>query len=272
MKGSVMTSNSGYQASDGGAYEGFIGRWSRRVAARIVELVTPTAEGMLLDVGCGTGSMTAALLGAHPGRRIVGVDVSEPYLAHASARADCAGAEFLRQDALSLSFPDQSFAGAYALIALNFMSDPLKAAREMVRVTKPGGTLVAAAWDFRGGLVYQRLLWDTAAGIDPAAAATRDRIFANPLAKPDGMRDLWQAAGLRQVERQSITVRMDFADWDDYWTPLLGGQGPVGSYVAGLDPAMRERVASAVRLAYLSGDEDGPRSLTATSWLVTGVV
>ncbi len=267
-----MTASSTYQASDGAAYEGFIGRWSRRVAERIVEMVEPSAEGGLLDVGCGTGSMTAALLAAHPGRRVVGVDVAEPFLGYARERADCKGAEFLRQDALALDFPDNTFAGAYALIALNFMSDPLKAAREMSRVTRPGGTLVAAAWDFRGGLVYQRLLWDTAAGIDPAAAATRDRIFGNPLAKPDGMRDLWQAAGLRRIDRHSVTVRMDFADWDDYWTPLLGGQGPVGSYVAGLEPDLRERVAGAVRAAYLSGDADGPRSLTATSWVVTGVV
>ena len=267
-----MTATSGYQASDGAAYEGFIGRWRRRVADRIVEIVEPTACGALLDVGCGTGSMTAALLAAHPGRRIVGVDVAEPYLAYARARSECASAEFLRQDGMALDLPDEGFGGAYALIALNFMSDPLKAAREMARVTKPGGTLEAAAWDFRGGLVYQRILWDTAAGIDPVAAATRDRIFGNALAKPEGMRDLWQAAGLRRIERHSVTVRMDFADWGDYWTPLLAGQGPVGSYVAGLDPEMRERVATAVRAAFLSGDVDGPRSLTATSWVVTGVV
>jgi ubiquinone/menaquinone biosynthesis C-methylase UbiE len=266
-----MTASS-YQASDGAAYEGFIGRWSRRVAEQIVRMVEPTAEGGLLDVGCGTGSMVAALRAAHPDRPVIGVDVAEPYLAFARTRPDCQGATFQRQDAMAMDFADRSFGGAYALIALNFMSDPLKAAREMVRTTRPGGTLVAAAWDFRGGLVYQRLLWDTAAGIDPAAAATRDRIFSNPLAKPDGMRDLWQAAGLRDVARQSVTVRMDFASWDDYWQPLLAGQGPVGAYVAGLDPDLRNRVAEAVRAAYLSGDADGPRSLAATSWVVTGIV
>lgn len=267
-----MSASSSYVASDGAAYEGFIGRWSRRVADRIVAMVTPTAEGALLDVGCGTGSMTAALVAGHPERAVVGVDVAEPYLAHARERPDCLAAEFIRQDALDLDFPDDSFGGAYALIALNFMSDPLRAARQMARVTRPGGTLVAAAWDFRGGLVYQRLLWDTAAGLDPAAATTRDRIFANPLAKPEGMGDLWRAAGLRDVTRHSVTIRMDFADWNDYWGPLLAGQGPVGAYVAGLEPEMRARVAAAVRAAFLSGDEDGPRSLTATSWVVTGVV
>jgi SAM-dependent methyltransferase len=175
-------------------------------------------------------------------------------------------------DALDLPFPDATFAAAYALIALNFMSDPARAAREMARTLRPGGKLVVAAWDFRGGLVYQRLLWDTAAGIDAAAAATRDKIFAHPLAKPDGMLDLVREAGFDGVSRQSLTIRMDFADFDDYWQPLLGGQGPVGAYVAGLDPSLRDRVAEAVRAAYLSGDVDGPRSLTATAWVVTGTV
>jgi SAM-dependent methyltransferase len=266
-----MTGSSSYVANDGAAYERFIGRWSRRVADRIVAEV-PVPDGPLLDVGCGTGSVVAALVARHPGRRVVGIDVSEPYLAFARTRADCAGAEFVHADALALDLPDGGFAAAYALIALNFMADPLKATREMARVVRPGGTVVAAAWDFRGGLVYQRLLWDTAAGIDPAAAATRDKIFANPLAKPDGMPDLLRAAGLAEVRRDWLTVRMDFADWDDYWQPLLGGQGPVGAYVAGLEPALRARVADAVRAAFLSGDDDGPRSLTATAWVVTGRV
>lgn len=266
-----MSSTSSYQASDGAAYERFIGRWSRRVADRLAAEVPVPPDGPLLDVGCGTGSVAAALRARHPDRRIVGVDVSEPYLEFARLRSDCAGIEFLQGDGQALAFPDATFAAAYALIALNFISDPLRAAREMARVVRPGGVVVAAAWDFRGGLVYQRLLWDTAAGIDPKAAETRDRIFSNPLAKPEGMTDLLRAAGLADVRRESLTIRMDFADFDDYWQPLLGGQGPVGGYVAALEPELRDRVCEAVRAAYLSGDADGPRSLTATSWVVTGV-
>lgn len=262
-------STSNYQANDGAAYERFIGRWSRRVADRIVETVTMPGDGPLLDVGCGTGSATAALAAHYPGRAVVGVDVAEPYLTFARARVDQAGVKFHQMDALALDFPDATFDAAVALIALNFISDPPLAARQMARVVRPGGTIVVAAWDFRGGLVYQRLLWDTAAGIDPIAATTRDKIFANPLAKPDGMVELLRAAGLTKVERRSETVRMDFANFDDYWQPLLGGQGPVGSYVAALEPDLRDRVSEAVRKAYLSGDVDGPRSLTATAWVVT---
>lgn len=263
--------SSTYQASDGGAYQRFIGRWTHRLGEAVAELAPPSAEGALLDVACGTGSMTAALAARHPDRRVVGVDVAEPYLDFARARGDVGAAEFRRMDAQALDFESGAFAAAYAVIALNFIGDAAKAAAEMRRVVKAGGLVAGVGWDFRGGLVYQRLLWDTAAGVEPKAAEVRDRIFSHPLAKPDGMTALFEATGYQDVSRRSVTIRMDFASFDDYWSPLLGGQGPVGGYVAALEPELQERVREAVRRAYLSGDEDGPRSLTATAWLVTGV-
>jgi hypothetical protein len=142
----------------------------------------------------------------------------------------------------------------------------------MRRVTRAGGIVATAGWDFRGGLVYQRLLWDTAAGIDPGAAERRDRIFANPMALPDGMRELFEAAGLAVVESASLTIRMDFAGFDDYWRPMDTGQGPVGSYLASLPPELKTAIMAAVRRSFLSGAADGPRSLTATAWAVRGRV
>jgi len=268
----VQASSSSYLANDGAAYERFIGRWTRRLAAAVLDAAPPPADGPLLDVACGTGSLAAALAGRDRARHIVGIDIAEPYLAFGRARDDIGAAEFVHMDALDLDLEPARFAAAYAVIALNFMRDPPAALEGMRRAVRPGGLIAGAGWDFRGGLVYQRLLWDTAAGLDPTAAATRDRIFAHPLALPDGMTGLWRQAGLRDVARQSVTIRMDFADFDDYWLPLLGGQGPVGGYVAGLAPELQERVREAVRRAYLSGDADGPRSLTATAWLVTGAV
>ncbi len=265
-----MSTKSGYQANDGGAYERFIGRWTRRLAARVADLAPPEGEGPLLDVACGTGSMAISLAEREPSRHIVGIDVAQPYLDFAVDRDEARGIEFRKMDAQSLAFDDDSFAAAYATIALNFFADPLAAAREMRRVVMPGGLVAVAGWDFRGGLVYQRMLWDTAAGVDIGAQKIRDRLFSHPLAKPDGLNDLWAEAGMSGIEKQSVTIRMDFQSFDDYWSPLLGGQGPVGGYVAGLPEEMQGRVREAVRLAYLSGDDDGPRSLTATAWLVTG--
>jgi hypothetical protein len=132
--------------------------------------------------------------------------------------------------------------------------------------------IAACVWDFRGGLVFQRMLWDTAAGIDPGAATARDRLFSAPLALPDGLPALFARAGIERVETASLTIRMEYASFADYWEPLLGGQGPVGTYAATLSGELRERVEAAVRSAYLSGMPDGPRSLVATAWAVRAVV
>ena len=200
------------------------------------------------------------------------VDLSAPYLAFARARADGPGIRFTRADAAALPFATGSFAAAFAQLALNFVPDPQRAALEMRRVTRAGGVVAAAVWDFRGGLLFQRLFWDTAAALDAQAGAARDRLFSHPLALPEGLVELWRTVGLRAVERGSLTIRMDFAEFDDYWQPLQGGQGPFGAYVAGLPEGRRAKVRASVRAAFLAGSPDGPRSLTATAWAVRGRV
>ncbi|MDH3663601.1 MAG: class I SAM-dependent methyltransferase [Alphaproteobacteria bacterium] len=263
---------SAYAATDGAAYQRFIGRWTRRLADPLIAFAGPLPEGPILDVGTGTGSVVAALRQAEPGRDVTGIDVAEPYLAYARVQDGCTGATFLQQDAATLDLPGDSFAGASSCIVMNFLKEPAKALSEMRRVVMPGGVIASAVWDFRGGLVYQRILWDTIASLDPEAAATRDRIFSAPLGLPDGMVNLWREAGLEGVTRTSLTIRMDFSNFADYWEPLLGGQGPVGGYVAGLEPDMQTRVREAVRAAFLAGAADGERSLTATAWAVKGRV
>jgi SAM-dependent methyltransferase len=219
-----MTTSSAYSASDGAAYQVFLGRWTRALSERMVEFAR-FPEGPLLDVGCGTGSLAAAMATRGPA---VGVDVAVPYVSYANEHA--AGPRFVAGEASRLPFADGAFAGAAAQLVLNFVGDPVAAVKEMRRVTRKGGVIIACVWDFRGGLIFQRMLWDTAAGIDPAAAAVRDRLFSAPLALPDGLPALFGRAGIATVETASLTVRMDYTSFADYWEPLLGGQGPVGTY------------------------------------------
>jgi SAM-dependent methyltransferase len=268
----TSTPSSIYRASDGSAYERFLGRWSRLLASPFAEFARPEDRGRVLDVGCGTGSLALALAERAAPDRVAAIDIATPYIAFARSRLGASGIGFAVGDACGLPYADSSFAAALAQLSLNFVPDAAQAVREMRRIVQRGGVVAAAVWDFRGGLVFQRLFWDTAVGLDPGAAAARDRLFSGPLAVPDGLPALWRDAGFAAVERGSITLRMEYADFADYWEPLLGGQGPVGAYVEGLPPERRALIEERVRSAFLSSAPDGPRSLTATAWAVRGIV
>ena len=105
-----------------------------------------------------------------------------------------------------------------------------------------------------------------------ARADGRDRLFSGALALPNGLPKLSDAAGLIEVQRGSLTIRMNYENFDDYGQPLLGGQGQVGTYVTSLDKDLRCRIAEAVKRAYCSGAPDSERSLTATALVVGGMV
>ena len=241
---------SGYYASDGAAYYRFLGRWTERLAVPFADFARLPGDGAVLDVGCGTGSRAAEIARRGSDGQVVGVDVSDPYLAFARTRHATANLHFKRCDAADLTFASGRFAASLAQLVLTFVPDPRRVVAEMARVTRPGGVLAAAVWDFCGGLVYQRLFWDTAAVIDLSAGRARDRLFAHPLSEPGGLHAPWSSAGFAEVEAASLTIRMDFEGFEDYWDPLLGGQGPVGTYVTGLDSEQRDRLRAAVRDAF----------------------
>jgi len=261
-----------YQATDGAAYEVFLGRRSRRLAEKLLDFAAFADDGALLDVGCGTGSLAGALAARWPQRRIVGVDFSEAFLAFARSRGLGEAVVFEHCDATALPYDDGAFAGCATQLVLNFIPNCEAAVAEMRRVTCRHGIVAAAVLDFRGGAVFQRLFWDTACGIDPQAIERRARLFAAKPALPGGLHDLFAAAGLGRIEESLITFRMDYANFDDYWRPLLGGQGPIGSYVAGLAGDLQARLETAVRAAYCAGAPDGPRAMSATAWAVRGIV
>jgi len=261
-----------YHATDGASYEVFLGRWTRRLAEPLLDFADFPATGRLLDVGCGTGSMVCAMGARWPARSVIGTDIAWPYIAFAHSRTRLANLHFEVADAARLPHPNASFSGAATQLVLNFVPDPAAVLREIQRVSIPGCPVVAAVWDFRGGLVYQRIFWDTAAGIDPAAAATRDKLFSGPLALPEGLLQLFESARFNRAQRTSIAIRMDYANFNDYWQPLCSGQGPVGTYLVGLAPDLRAHIEEAVASAYRSGAPDGPRSLTAAAWAVRGEV
>lgn len=264
-----MSQSSTFTATDGDAYERIMGRWSRRLAEPFLDFAGDL-HGDCLDLGCGTGHLAAAILRRARDARVTGVDFSPAYVAHAQGRADIAAAEFRVGDACALPFADGSFDRVLSLLMLHFVPRAPDAVAEMRRVTRPGGIAAATVWDARGGMVANRMFFDTAAMLDPAADALRARNYVRPMTRPGELVAAWHAAGFVDVAEAYLTIRMEFADFEDFWSPYLGGQGPGGVYVAGLDPAVREKLKSLVRRAYLDGQPDGPRSYACSAWAVRG--
>jgi hypothetical protein len=142
----------------------------------------------------------------------------------------------------------------------------------MRRVTRPGGVVCAAFWDSPGGAAASRMFWDTAAALDEAAATARDRTMGRPIYAPGALPRIWAETGLTEIDQRSLTIRMDFADFDDYWGPYASGEGMLGDYVASLDPARRDRLERQLRSAYLCGRPDGERSFVSVALSCRGIV
>jgi SAM-dependent methyltransferase len=254
----------------GDAYEAYVGRWSRLVARELLAWLAPDPDGRWLDVGCGTGALAAAVLAAADPAAVVGLDPSAGFLAHARARLHDPRARFVAADARHLPLATASIDAAVSGLVLNFVGDPAPAAAEMARVARPGGRVAAYVWDYAEGMELMRRFWEAAAALDPAAAALDEgRRF--PLCAPGPLAELFTAAGLAEVTVRPIQVPTVFADFDDYWAPFLGGQGPAPAYAVSLDEPRRAALREALR-ARLPVATDGSIPLEARAWAVAGRV
>ncbi len=253
--------------SSGDLYEPYVGRWSRPVAARFVEWLAPTPMARWLDVGCGTGALTDAVLSTAEPAQILGVDPSIGFLDRAWARVHDDRAEFQVGEALSLPVGDGSADYVVSGLVLNFIPDPAAAVAEMCRAAADGATIAAYVWDYADGMQMIRQFWDAAVALDPAAARL-DEAVRFSICRPEPLGRLFAAAGLADVAGRDIVVPTEFADFDDYWTPFLSGQAPAPGYCMSLDDADRERLRDRLRAALAPAG--GPIQLTARAWAVKG--
>ncbi|WP_169951662.1 class I SAM-dependent methyltransferase [Microbispora sp. H11081] len=253
----------------GDAYEAYVGRWSRHVAEVFLRRLEPPAGLRWLDVGCGTGALTASVLATTDPASVVGVDTAQGFLAGARARITDGRANFLAGEAGALPLSGHGFDAVVSGLVLNFVPDPRRAVAEFARVCRPGGVVAAYVWDYAGGMAMMRRFWDAAAILDPAAAEL-DQGQRFPLCAPEPLAQLWAEAGLERVTVWAIDVPTVFADFDDYWEPFLGGQGVAPKYVASLPEQRRHALRDLLRTRLPAGP-DGSIPLAARAWAVRGV-
>jgi SAM-dependent methyltransferase len=244
-----------------------MGRWSRRLAPLLIRFGGLSDGDRVLDVGCGTGSLTFTLPEIANVARVTGIDLTEGFIEFARAHNNDSRINFEQGDARVLPFEDNTFDRALSLLVLQFIPDAARAVAEMSRVVKPGGTVTAAVWDAYGGTPHTRMMWDIAATLDPSV----ERPLFRPLSQPNEMAALWGELGLVNVEQTSLLIRMQFLGFDDYWLPLTG-EGPVAKFVGGLSASARATLMAHVRRAYLANLPDGPRSFACVAWACRGAV
>ncbi|MGH7345686.1 MAG: class I SAM-dependent methyltransferase [Candidatus Rokuibacteriota bacterium] len=253
----------------GSPYEHYGGRWSRRVAPLFLSWLSIPAGRRWLDVGCGTGALCAAIVDRCSPSSVDGVEPSEGFLK--TAKENLAGRAVLHQgSATAIPLDDASVDVVVSELVLNFIPDQRMALAEMARVTAKGGTIAAYVWDYAGKMELMRFFWDSVVALDPGAARM-DECIRFPLCRPEALEKLFADAGLKGVEVKPIDIPTPFVDFDDYWQPFLGGQGPAPAYAMALDETVRARLRDRIR-ERIPITADGSVSLNARAWATRATV
>jgi SAM-dependent methyltransferase len=252
----------------GNPYEQYIGRWSRKIAPLFLAWLDQPAGKRCLDVGCGTGALTAAILDQCTPSSVVGVEPSEGFLK--LAVQNLAGkARFLAGNAAALPLDDGACDVVVSGLVLNFIPDLRDALAEMKRVTAAGGTIAAYVWDYADEMEVIKYFWDAAASLDTAAAHLHEGVRF-PVCRPCALKAAFEEAGLIEVETSPLDLKAEFVDFEDYWRPFLGGQGPAPAYAMSLSQEQRSALRSKLESA-LPFAASGAISLRARAWAVRGV-
>ena len=258
-----------WQAGD--SYDLYMGRWSRRIAPLFLDWLAPAGGLDWLEVGCGTGALSAAILARREPRSLISIDQSDGFLARARQNVSDHRVEFRAGDAQALPLDSASRDMIVSALVLNFVPDRAKALAEMKRVARPGATVAFYVWDYPGGgMEIMRAFWTAATALDPNAAdLTEDKRF--PFCTTEGLTRLAGQAGLASVESTALETPALFRDFDDYWHPFTLGAGPAPGYCMSLDAEARERLKERLRESLPRAD-DGTIALNLRAWAVRGKV
>ena len=259
----------GWQAGD--SYDRYMGRWSRQIAPRFLDWLDARDGLDWLEVGCGTGALSATIVERCNPKSLIAIDPSEGFIIRARANVPDERAVFQVGDAQALATGTASRDVIVSALVLNFIPDREKALAEMKRVARSGATVGFYVWDYPGGGVeFMRAFWEAAIALDPRALdLSEDRRF--PFCTPDRLTDSAKTAGLASVDCTPIEVPTLFKDFDDFWHPFTLGAGPAPGYCMSLDPQARERLRQSLHDS-LPRREGGLIPLKTRAWAVKATV
>lgn len=244
------------------AYGRFMGQYSERLSVLFAAAADLLPGAHALDVGCGPGALTAQLVERLGADSVTAIDPSSSFVD--AARQRFPDVEVRTGVAEALPFPDDSFDAALAQLVVHFMSDPVAGLREMGRVTRPGGLVMACVSDNAGHSGPLSLFWSAVHDLTPEIVG--EGVLAG--SREGHLAQLCAEAGLREIESSVLTVRVGFATFDDWWQPYLLGVGPAGAHVAPLEVQARERLR--LRCAELLPEP--PFEVSASAWCVRATV
>jgi SAM-dependent methyltransferase len=250
--------------TSGAHYDRWMGRWSRLLAQEFLKWLDVPAGLRWIDVCCGSGMLTEAIVERKTPASIVGVDASAEQIGFAREHRAHPNIIFETADAMAVPFPDASFDVAVCGLGLNFIPSPGRALEEFCRVTRSGGSIAVYVWDYAHGARFLREFWDAAVAID-GEASTFDQARRFPMCTQAGLRSLFEEAKLEDLSLHALDVVTHFTSFDDYWEPFLTGQGSAPNYLATRDLQIQTAIRERLR-AVLPTNAQGAIELPARAW------
>jgi SAM-dependent methyltransferase len=248
------------------AYDLCVGRYGPELAAQLIGFAGIEPGMRVLDVGCGPGALSTALVALVGVEQVSAIDPS-PQFADA-CRERLPGIDVQVAAAEQLPFADGAFDAALSQLVVNFMTDAEAGVREMARVTRPGGIVASCVWDYADGMTLMRGFWDAAHEVDPLRAAKADEKLMR-WTREGELAALWRGAGLQQIRAGSLVAHAHYADFEDLWSPFPTGVAPSGAFCVSLDDDGRTELHDALRRRLGVGDQ--PFELAARAWVVAGI-
>lgn len=254
--------------TSGADYDRWMGRWSHLLAREFLNWLNLPGGLRWIDVCCGSGVVTEAIVERSTPARVVGIDASSDQISFARQHRAHANVTFETADASTLPFPDASFDGAVCGLGLNYLPNPSEGLKEFCRVVRSGGTVAVYVWDYAEGARFLREFWDAAIATDGEAAAF-DQAVRFPMCTPEGLRGLFEQSKLEDLSVGALKIVTCFTNFDDYWNPLLTGQGSAPNYLATRDKKVQAAIRERLRAA-LPTNPDGKIEMHARAWAIRG--